>query len=517
MDTAALQRHPLVGIAIALIIGIWMADGCSNATIWWGGMAATLGIATAMLLANRWKTIQTVLLLAAVMFLGGWLMVRQQGAVRPQLPDGEQTYTAAVMSRPERHGKVLTCDLLVASGPLAGHMVKAAILRDTLSHRYQSIHVGDGLTVQSRFEHNSNYEGSRFDYRRWLECHHFVARTFIYYKNWKESTVSLKKVAAVDRLRLSALLLRERLTGRYQNSGLSGEEYGVVAAMTLGDKHAVDKDTRSVFQQTGAAHVLALSGLHLSVIYFFLSMVVGRRRRVGTILVLISGIWGFAFLTGLSVSIVRAAAMLTIYAAADIMQRSRQTLNTLALTVILLLAANPLSLWDVGFQLSVMAVLGIQLYQGWLLSLVSQKRRMECRPLNWAWSMVCVSVAAQLGVAPLAAHVFGNFPTYFLLTNFVAVPLTTGILFVGALFMLFSWWGWMSGMLATLLGMLVRMLQGALGWIATLPASTISDLQLNGIQTAACYVLIACMTGVGYYAIRIRRAHEHSLGVPSGN
>lgn len=513
----AIQLHPLLRVALCMIMGIFVADeaeGLIPWTYWCGGVAVVL-VATYFV---RHPVGQGILLLISVFCLGGGLMATALSDIRQPLPEGEQTCEVVVMNRPTVHGKVLMCDLLVANGSLAGRRLRASFLRDTIESRYLSIQECGGLLVRARLEPNQNYKSGNFNYVRWLETHGFAGRAFVYIGNWKHRQVSLRQVSWVERLRISAMKVRRRLTEKYQQLGLADEEYAVVAAMSLGDKTALNPSTRGVFQQTGAAHVLALSGLHLGVMYFFLLLFFTLRRyRMLSQVLLVTAIWGFTFLTGLSMSLLRAATMLTIYALANIMGRGRVSLNTLALTVVILLLANPLSLYDVGFQLSVMAVLGLTVYSEPIYHLFRQDILRKNRTIDWVWSMVSVSIAAQLGVAPLVMYYFGQFPTYFILTNLVAIPLTTFILPVCFLLLVFSSVPVVSDWLASVVAWLTRLLLQALESLSSFPFASIEGLYINMPQVICCYALIACGTGIVYYLLKIRRVRAHLSGVPLDN
>ena len=295
------------------------------------------------------------------------------------------------------------------------------------------------------------------------------------------------QLSRVERTRLRCLQWRQQLLAHYEAQGLEGEQYAVVAAMTLGDKSALTKDVREVYAVTGAAHVLALSGLHLGIIYALLSLlVVGRRWQMLSQLVCILGIWAFAFLVGLSASVVRSAIMLTVYALLSLGHRDKMSLNTLAFTAILMLVVNPRSLFDIGFQLSFMAVASILLWLPVFRGAFSDAYLMEHRLLKWVWSMAGVSLAAQLGVAPLIAFYFGRFSTYFLLTNFIVVPAATLILYL-SLVVLF-----IPG-LAYLLIYIVRQLNICLAYIATIPGASIEGLHPTITQTTMIYVIIVAV------------------------
>ena len=264
----------------------------------------------------------------------------------------------------------------------------------------------------------------------------------------------------LDRSRNFFLQQREQLLQRFNDSGLDGDAYAVVAAMSLGDKSALTRDVKSAYSVSGASHVLALSGLHLGIIYMLLSLFLPRRRWPAlSQLLMILVVWAFVLLVGMPVSAVRSAVMLTIYGVLSIGRRNKMSVNVLAFTAFLMLMWNPAWLFDVGFQMSFMAV--------------------------WVWGMVAVSIAAQLGVAPLIAYYFGQFSTCFLLTNFLVVPAAFIILCLSIAVLLFP-------PLAYLLLYIVNGLNASLNTIATFPGASIGNLHPTILQVVLIYVLIVC-------------------------
>lgn len=281
---------------------------------------------------------------------------------------------------------------------------------------------------------------------------------------------------------------REHLLDRYrQTTGTDDDLYGVLAAMTLGDKRALTPALRQTYSITGASHVLALSGMHLSVVYLLLTTLTLRRRRwwVAQALVVL-GIWAFAFLTGLSPSVMRSATMISCYAIFSLGGRGHSTVNALSLTAIILLLADARSLYDVGFQMSFLAVLSILLFMP-LFEAMVPRDYLFLHPLQkWVCGMTAVSLSAQLGVAPLIAYYFHRFSTWFLFTNFVAVPLATLILYVALLTLLLPW-------CAPVLLLLVRALNASLGWLSRWPLASIDGLQFAAWQVVLIYVAIGCL------------------------
>jgi competence protein ComEC len=294
------------------------------------------------------------------------------------------------------------------------------------------------------------------------------------------------EASRIERTQQYFLHQRSLLLERLETAGLSDDRYAVVAAMALGDRSALTKELKETYSKTGASHVLALSGLHLGIIYALLSMlVVGRRWQMITQVATVLSIWAFVFLTGMSASVVRSAVMLTVYALLALGHRQKMSVNTLAFTAIVMLLVTPKALFDVGFQMSFMAVFSILLFVPLFYRPFSAEYLMTHRAASWLWGMVAVSVAAQIGVAPLIAYYFGRFSCYFLLTNFIVIPAATLILYLALGTLLIP-------SLGVVLASMVGLLNTTLLYIATIPGATIEGLHPSVGLTVAIYgVLLA--------------------------
>ena len=297
----------------------------------------------------------------------------------------------------------------------------------------------------------------------------------------------------MERVQQRCLYYRQELLDRYRTQTAEEEQFAVLAAMTLGDKSALTKELRETYSVTGASHILALSGLHLGIIYLLLfRLTLGRRRSWLSQVIIILSIWAFAFLTGLSTSVIRSATMISIYALFSVGGRHRSPVNILCFTAIVMLLVNPASLFDIGFQLSFSAVLAILLLMP-LFESFFPEHYFEGRPLqHYIYNMVGLSVAAQIGVAPLIAFYFGRFSTYFLLTNFIVIPAATMILY-GALLVM------MIPSLAPVLLGFVGILNKALGWVSQMPCASIDGLHPSVLQICLLYVVFFCV----YFSLRI--------------
>lgn len=429
----------------------------------------------------RWERLQSMALGGCFAVLGALLVERQQQQLAVTWPEEEAVYEAVVMSEPVEKPKTVAIDLLLTKSQ---RKLKCYLHKDA---RSRQLHTDDGLVVRSQIRPNSEWRRGTFDYRRYLETRGFTGSTFVAAQNWHPAEVSLEGVSRLTRSRLFFLKLRRLLLQRFAAQGLQGDEYGVVAAMTLGDKSALTRDMREVYAQTGAAHVLALSGLHLGIVYMlFALLVVGRRWRMVLQVLALLGIWAFVFLVGLPTSVVRAAVMLSVYALLALGHRARMSVNVLAFTAMAMLCWNPLALFDVGFQLSFLAVLSILLFYPLLESVFRPQTLQAHRLLRWLWGMGSVSLAAQVGVAPLLAYYFGQFSPWFLLTNFLVVPTATAVLYLSLAVLLVP-------QLSCLLTGTVATLNSALTAIAALPCASIQGLHPTWLQVVLIYAGILCV------------------------
>lgn len=296
----------------------------------------------------------------------------------------------------------------------------------------------------------------------------------------------LPDVPRVKQAKQRMVEYRQQLLEQYQKD-LSPEAYSIVAAMTLGDRTSLSSETRQAFNITGAGHILAISGLHLGIIYMVISFLVrGRRWRVAAQILTILLLWTFAFLVGMMASVVRAATMLTIYGLLSLGYRRGMSINVLAFTAILMLVAQPDALFEISFQMSYLAVFAILLIFPMLYHIIPAHWLMEHRFIGWMWGMTLLSLSAQIGVAPLIAFYFHRFSVYFLLANFVVIPCAYLILIGGLLLLLTSW-----SLIAKELILVVNGMQTALSAIATLPYASIEGLYPSLLQTILIYILIA--------------------------
>ena len=289
--------------------------------------------------------------------------------------------------------------------------------------------------------------------------------------------------------------LQQRCYERLCASGLSGDELATVGALTLGYKEELGKELRQRFQASGAAHVLAVSGLHTCILYAVLVGVLtlgGRVRpmhdnrlgRWALCLLLCAALWGYAWLTGMTPSVVRAVLMLTLYEIGRALYRDSFSLNTIAAAAVLILLVHPQDLWSVSFQLSFTATAAIVC----LTPLLPLREERRPRIGTYILGIVVVSVAAQLGTLPVTMYYFGQVSTYFLLTNLIVLPIASLLVPCGLMSIALGGC-WFGPVFSKITFALAWAMNHSVGWIESLPGSTLSA-QVNGAMVAIYYVCL---------------------------
>lgn len=262
------------------------------------------------------------------------------------------------------------------------------------------------------------------------------------------------------------------------------QEYGIAQALLIGYKEELDKGIVQAYTNTGVVHIIAISGLHLGLIYITLLWLLKwlpkkKWTEVGKALLVIFVLWAFSLLTGASASVLRSAVMFTTIAVGQFMlARYSNIYNTLAAAAFMLLSYHPWFILDAGFQLSFLAVGGILLcyqpiYDWWLL---------RNKWLDKLWQMVAVSLAAQVFTWPVCLYYFHQFPNFFLLANLVAVPLST-ILLYGEIILVCVPNIWLGKLLSWgIMGM-----NTWIQWLDKIPGAVTHNIHISLPQTICLY------------------------------
>lgn len=294
---------------------------------------------------------------------------------------------------------------------------------------------GDEFILRNNFrEIETAKNPQEFDYRQFLFYKGIGKQAYLKTYEWKYNGKNSGNIIINYALRL-----RDHLLSVFHVAGLKGDEFAVAAALLIGYTDKLDAELLLAYSGTGVLHVLSVSGMHVAIVFvvcnrilFFLD-----KLKYGSLvktLLLLLFLWFYAFLSGLSPSVLRAATMFSFIVFAKSVKRNSTIYNTLAASALFLLLWNPYLIMDVGFQLSYLAVTGIVYLQPALSILVSSDNWL----LHQLTELISVSIAAQLATLPVSLYYFHQFPNYFLLCNLVVIPLSTCIIYVGMLLIIVS-------------------------------------------------------------------------------
>ena len=329
---------------------------------------------------------------------------------------------------------------------------------------------GDRLLVETEFNPSESVVNPNgFDYRTYLQRQGVGATSYVSSERWKKT--DFNDGFSIFRL---ADVCRNRLLTIYRDFGIEGDEFAVLAALTLGYTDALHPDLRQSYNATGAVHILSVSGLHVGIVYAAIAFLLGfigktRRQRVFKSIFVILFLWAYAFITGLSPSVMRSAFMFSFVAFATCLERRSEIYNTIFMSAFFMLLINPNFLYDIGFQLSYSAVLSLIFFSVPASKVMKTKNKLA----HWSWDMLSVSFAAQLGTAPFILYYFHQFPVYFLLTNLVAIPLSTAVIYLAIALLLTFFIPFLSTIIAFVLKWSLVALNGSIAFIQHLPASLV--------------------------------------------
>ena len=293
--------------------------------------------------------------------------------------------------------------------------------------------------------------------------------------------------------------VKEHILTRLKEAAFGQEELGVMSALLLGDRSEISTKTYSQYKDAGAVHILALSGLHIGILLLLLQFLLqplsrlphGNSIKLGTIVALL---WAFAFIAGLSASLIRAVTMFSFVAYALYLERPANTFNILALSMFfILLLFNPMLLFQAGFQMSYAAVFAIV----WIYPRLQRFWSPHNRLLRKVWQLLSVSLAAQLGVVPLAMYYFHQFPGLFFVSNLVIVPFLGVLLGLGIAVIALSIVGILPHFIVVLYDTLIHWMNSVVGWIARQEAFLFQNIPFDGVQLLLAYgIIIALITAL---------------------
>lgn len=286
--------------------------------------------------------------------------------------------------------------------------------------------------------------------------------------------------------------LRQKLVHSFDAHHFSLKTKSIVNALLLGQKQQIDSETLNDYKNAGVVHILAISGLHIGIIYFFLNFVFSFLNRFKNgktlkLILIVVLLWIFALISGMSASITRAVTMFSLIAFGNFLNRKNSVFNAVATSFLILLVYNPLNIFDVGFQLSYAAVVSILLFQPFYKKFYFSKNKI----VVYITDLFLVSITAQIGVLPLMMLYFKQVPTLFLLANLVVIPIATAILILGIIALCLNFVAMpISLLIGKIISLLVELMNCYIHWLSSFQDYVIKNITFTSLLTLVSYLII---------------------------
>ena len=525
-----ISASPLLRLLLPMAAGIALGECTYNRLapqpdltlgLWGVVVAAVIGaLASGRKVRRTLRHVQNGLFIVAAFLLGVLLLWGERRGQAIVWPTHDNTamplaanYRARVCDIPKPTAKAWRARLLLMDGANRGQTIEAILVDRRRPLRLGDVVVGH-FAVRALRPHRNPGQTERAPF---LRRQGVTGTALCFARQWRVLSASTPLT-----LKERALLLRERWVAQY-HAHFPAHDMAVLSAMTLGHRGLVDAETRALYSETGASHVLALSGLHLAILYALFEYTLGawsRRRslpcQVGVGLLGLGLIWAFAFLTGFPTSLVRAALMFSIVRLLLFFSRPPRPLHSLTLAVLVMLVVSPSWLFDVGFQLSCAAVAGILILRPLLPTLqwfslrptlppytpLPRFTRWKKSAVRFVYELLAVSLAAQAGTAPLVAYYFNLLPLNGIFSSLVVIPAAYLLLSGSLLFLLLPF---ARSLLAPFLSGVLGAMESGLRLLQALPGSVLTVHPTLFAVGLSYLFLLSCVAFAGSRTAALRR------------
>lgn len=357
------------------------------------------------------------------------------------------------------------------------------IRKDSLIHNFE---IGDRLKINGILYKNTTQKNpNQFDYQKHLDNKQIYAQLYADLDEIKISSDTKKDIWYY------ASKLRTRIIENLDKSNFHKEELNVAVALILGQQQDISLDIIRDYQYAGAVHILSVSGLHIGFILLFVTFILkplpnSKRGSFVKLIVTLLSLSLFGILAGLAPSVLRSVTMFSFVAIGIFLRRSVNIYHTLLISILLILLFQPSFLFDVGFQLSYIALFFIIWLQPLLAMLWTPKKKIQ----KYIWNILTVSFAAQIGTLPLSIYYFHQFPGLFFVTNLIVIPLLGFIMSLGVLVMVFALFNWVPFYPAKALEVSIYYLDKIINKIASFESLIIKDIPLNTSLLITGYLVL---------------------------
>lgn len=499
-----IKNYPLLKLALPLVAGIIAGWLCSVDVL----HTATLFVVSVLLLAAGMLSLAPRWLFGAgavgvMLSVGLFVITCDKENDNPEWSDEKGVFEAQLLEEPHRRGaatRALARVVRVASVPVPGARNEGVVqLYFANSVEAEALNVGDKVRFEGVVQNPANNGNpAEFDAVRYMRVKGITGSVFLPVNSWEFRGAGERGIAML------ALSLRERVLDMYERLGFEGDNLALLSAFSVGERRGFPRYLSDAYAAAGVSHILALSGLHLGMFYMVIAALFslmggGRKAFIIRELLVLLLLWSFAFVAGLTPSVIRAATLFTLVGLGRCLRRDGSALNSLAVAAVGMLLVLPRLLFDVGFQLSFSSVAAILLLLPWL------RRVLRCDAHGRAYgavsSLVAVSLAAQVGVFPFVWYYFGTFPLYFLFANLLLVPLASLLMLLVVVLWLTTFCTLIQLPFVWLLSLLLSLMNGIVGFVASLPVASVMLPQVGVL--GAC--LAASLLAVLLWSVMSRR------------
>jgi competence protein ComEC len=374
--------------------------------------------------------------------------------------------------------EVSQIDNKITTGKILLNLKKNSITKDFV--------IGTRLKIEEQLVRNFEPNNpNQFDYGKYLETKGIYAQLFAETSQLKISNVIDKNIWYYTST------FRNKIILNLEKSGFKKEELAVISALILGQQQDISPEVLRDYQYAGAVHILSVSGLHVGFILFFITFLLKPipKNNFGNLIrltVILISLWLFALVAGLAPSVVRSAAMFSFVAIGMFLNRETNIFHTMLVSLFLILLVEPLFLFDIGFQLSYIALFFILWLQPMLKLLWQPKNKIAA----YFWDIITVSFAAQIGAMPLSIYYFHQFPGLFFVTNLVLIPCLSIIMAIGVLLMILAYFDFIPLFLSKIVELSITFTNTYIKCIASIESFVIKDIPLSISLLFASYFII---------------------------
>jgi len=381
------------------------------------------------------------------------------------------------------------------------HSTSGYVLLNIKKTEHPKLHkVDDILLIHSKFQDiRSPLNPNQFNYKAYLE------KQYIYHQFYTEEKLIFEISSKRQTVIGYADFIRQTINNRLDAFNFKTEELAIINALILGQRQDLNRDIYTNYVNAGAIHILAVSGLHVGIILMIINVVLKPLERlkkgyIYKIICILALLWSFAIVAGLSASVTRAVTMFSIVAIAMHLRRPTNIYNTLSISIFILLLIKPMFLFDVGFQMSYLAVFAIVSIQPLLSKLWKPKWQIT----KYFWQILTVTIAAQLGVLPISLFYFHQFPGLFFISNLAIIPFLGLILGLGILVIFLSLLNVLPEVLATTYGSIISLMNQVVSWVSKQDTFLIKDISFHITEVIGTYFLLLTLV-IAYHKLHFKR------------